>query len=112
MDISPALPESWPLTMSAMARHFLTAGADFLARLLRVLPGDVNDEEIATAVHGATKKKQHSEALWLTTVPTALENLRREAKRKHAAESEEIARMRKSATPEENAELDRILHGE
>jgi hypothetical protein len=79
----PALPEYWPKTMTAMARVFLTAGADFLVKLIvavRKKAPDIEDDELSRAVAGvsANTKNQRSPALWLHTVPAAVEVVRRE----------------------------------
>ena len=64
-----------------MARVFLTAGADFLVRLVAAVrrkAPDIGDDELSRALISATKKDQRSEALWLHTVPAAVEVVRRE----------------------------------
>jgi hypothetical protein len=69
--------------MTAMARVFLTAGADFLVKLIvavRKKAPDIEDDELSRAVAGvsANTKNQRSPALWLHTVPAAVEVVRRE----------------------------------
>ena len=79
---SAVSPDEWPLTMTAMLQRFITAGADFLSRLVALVQSqfaDVSDSELARAIGAATKRDQKSEALWLRTVPTCIENLRRRA---------------------------------
>jgi hypothetical protein len=73
--------ELWPFTMSAMFERSPTAGPEFLCRLLaavQVKTPEIADSDLATALRAATKKTQHSEGLWLKTVPVAIENLKRE----------------------------------
>jgi hypothetical protein len=80
--LSNQTPDEWPLTMTAMSQRFITAGADFLSRLVALVQSqfaDVSDSELARAIGAATKRDQKSEALWLRTVPTCIENLRRRA---------------------------------
>jgi hypothetical protein len=77
-------PQDWPLTLTAMTQRFLTAGLNFLARLLPEVQkrsADIQDLELSQAIAAATKKNQHSEALWLRTVPECVENIRREKKK-------------------------------
>jgi hypothetical protein len=77
----PVSPDEWPLTMTAMVQRFMTAGADFLVRLVaavREKTPDIEDKELSLALTAATKKDQRSESLWLRTVPTCVENFRRE----------------------------------
>lgn len=95
----PVLADQWPLTLTAMAQRFLTAGVDFLARLVALVHSqfaDVNDSELAQAIGAATKRDQKSEALWLRTVPACIANVRRE----RAKSESEIARRNKQAEEE------------
>jgi hypothetical protein len=83
LEPTPALPEYWPKTMTAMAQRYLTAGADFLIKLVaavRKKAADIEDDELSRAVAGvsANTKNQRSPALWLHTVPAAVEVVRRE----------------------------------
>lgn len=95
----PVLADQWPLTLTAMAQRFLTAGVDFLARLVALVHSqfaDVNDSELAQAIGAATKRDQKSEALWLRTVPACIANVRRERTKSES----EIARRNKQAEEE------------
>jgi hypothetical protein len=74
-------PAQWPLTMSAMFERSPTAGPEFLCRLLaavQVKTPEIADSDLSAALRAATKRNQHSEGLWLKTVPVAIENLKRE----------------------------------
>lgn len=72
---------NWPLTLATMRSHFLTAGESFLTDLLKKLPADVSDAELAQVLKITRKPHQKSEMLWLKTVPDALKNLRIELAR-------------------------------
>ena len=72
-----------------MSQRFITVDSVFLARLVSTVQKkhpDIQDLELSQAVATATKKDQRSEALWLRTVPAAIENVRREAKQHRTSE--------------------------
>jgi hypothetical protein len=79
-----SIDAAWPATLAILRQTFpLVAGA-FVARLVAVVRstvGNVTDAELAHGVRVAYKQKtsQHSEGLFLLTVPEALAALRRMA---------------------------------
>lgn len=72
---------NWRLTLETMRSHFLTAGESFLDDLLKKLPADVSDSELAQVLRITLKPHQKSEMLWMKTVPDALKNIRIELAR-------------------------------
>ena len=84
-----------------MAQRFLTAGADFLVKLVaavRKKAADIEDDELSQAIPHATKRNQVSEALWLSTVPVAVVNIRQHFK----------PRPQPKLSRDEQAELDAL----
>lgn len=74
--------ELWVLSLAALHAVFPVCGRGFLVRLVAVVCkifSDVTDEELARAITFAWKNKrsQHSEGLFLYTVPDAVAALRR-----------------------------------
>jgi hypothetical protein len=87
----------FPLAYSAMVALFPTVGPDFLDDLLCRLSGNVSDQELKRAITVGTKRNQRSEALWLSTIPTVLQNLRRADEQRKAVEAGEFAKLRAEA---------------
>ena len=80
-SVVPASPDAWPLSLTAMTRRFPAIDSKFLARLVRILPANVTDEELAGALALATTLNQKTAGLWLTTIPATIANQRRERKK-------------------------------
>lgn len=70
---SPPPRPTFPLTTAAIQKHFPAADSEFVTKLRAVVQDQkYTDSQLAEAVHAAHKRNQHSEGLYLRTVPGAL----------------------------------------
>lgn len=112
MNSTTKTTNDFPQAFARMVSLFPTVGAAFLAALLELLPADVMDHELTAAL--VIKRNQHSEALWLRTVPTIITNMRAANRERADIQRNELLKLRAeavSANDQETVyEVDRLLN--